>query len=420
LIAGRGSDELSKACVKAREADAAEDALIVKLRSPKVDAALKSESAFWKFLIDPSTPYIERMAAAHRGGSRVSPEQLPRLWKARAEFETLPAGVNPTPCWLTELSSWAAQRPEAWERRAEVPIVGTVSPKLETRDVLGFEIHLPQKAIDYPLAVNSRDKTPWIWQMGRALNILVPKVRQYYADPERYGSMAEVALRWHPDDHYGKLLRVEVLSDGPQTALWVRALMRLALNEVPAAGNFYAHGAGSVHLEELKHVAHVAILQQTSGFGIAGASAKVLADMATRDTYLHRVETATAVLEVGRWALNLNEPVHSRYYFLANSICRMVAEPPFKPDFRLRPNSPEQAEGLAAFEAWFTKERPRLERESAKEMAHLNDLASELNTHIAVPVIDARLLESETHERCRALSFTGPTQTKPSKGFGAS
>jgi hypothetical protein len=89
--------------------------------------------------------------------------------------------------------------------------------------------------------------------------------------------------------------------------------MRLALGEAPAAGNFYAHGAGGVHLEELKHVAQIAILQQTTDFGIAGASAGMLGDMAKRDRHLHPVQTATSVLEVGRWALNPNQDVHSRY-----------------------------------------------------------------------------------------------------------
>jgi hypothetical protein len=57
--------------------------------------------------------------------------------------------------------------------------------------------------------------------------------------------------------------------------------------------------------------------------------------------------------------------------------------------FQLRPNGPEEAQALVAFESWFTRERPRLEQESAKEISRLNDLAAELDTRIVAPVIGA-------------------------------
>lgn len=93
-----GVDDPGKLCQSAQAADEEERVLATKRKSPALNAALRSESAFWTFLIDPSTAYLDRMAAALHGGNLVSPEQLPRLWETYAIFETLPHGVSPSPC----------------------------------------------------------------------------------------------------------------------------------------------------------------------------------------------------------------------------------------------------------------------------------------------------------------------------------
>lgn len=97
------ADDPVKTCPAAGEADRQERALTSQRRSLALDTALQSESAFWKFFIDPSTSYLDRMAAAYQGGRLIPAEQLIRLWKASAEFEVLPTGVNPSPAslWVT-------------------------------------------------------------------------------------------------------------------------------------------------------------------------------------------------------------------------------------------------------------------------------------------------------------------------------
>jgi hypothetical protein len=393
-LGGDVTDELSKACHQAMDADNAETDLALHHRSSELDTALQSESAFWNLLTDPSTAYLDRMAAAHQGGSRVSLDQLPRLWRAYAAFKVLPSGVNPSPCRFSNLNSWAAMWPSAWERRREVPLPGTVSPRPESRTVVGFEVRLPVKAVDYPLNQDDRRRSPWLWQMERALSILVENVRKYYEQPERYESMAEVGLRWHTDDFYEKGIRDTFLQRGPRNAAWVRVQMRLALEHQTGAGVLYAYGNDSFHLEELMHVAHIIILQQTSNAGIAAGSAGMLARMAKTDLgrppspfWWKPLQSATGMLSAARWAMNRDLDVHSRYYLVADSICSILKDPPFTPNFQVRPNSPEEADSLAKFEAWFAREKRGLELQAANENPPLNELAAELGAHVEVPII---------------------------------
>lgn len=152
------SSPLAEVCSLAG-ADKAELALTSNRRSPALDAALASESAFWVFLIDPATPYLDRIAAAHQGGGLISPQHLVRLWQASAEFEVLPVGVNPSPCEFM-FNAWAERSMSKWDLRGSRPIFGTVSAVPETRIILGFEMGLPRKAIDYPLDVESRNDAP--------------------------------------------------------------------------------------------------------------------------------------------------------------------------------------------------------------------------------------------------------------------
>ena len=328
------------------------------------------------------------MAAAYQGGGRVSPEQLPRLWKAYAEFEVLPSGVVPMPCEFID-NAWGARGPAVWAMRNRVPVQGTVSLSPESRNLLGFEVRLPQKAIDYPLDVDSRGNAPWVWQVSRALSVLVAKVRQYYADPDRYGSMTEVALRWHPNNFYERRVRNDALAFGPRNVEWIRTQLKLALDERVGAEVLYAWGKDSFHLEELMHVAHIAILERTDDPDAAKTSSRLLGGMAKMQDMpgfaWKPLRTATSILAVARWAATRDMPVNDRYYLLGDSICQMVPEPPFKPNFQLPANGSEEVEALVAFEKWFARERTGLKQEAANEIAHLNDLAAELGTHIELP-----------------------------------
>lgn len=383
----RSSDDLESACRKATEADAADLGLIVHHRSPELDAALHSEAAFWKFLIDPSTSYMDRMAAAHLGGDRVPPGQLLRLWKAYAEFEVLPTGVNPPPCEFIG-NAWGARSPSVWAMRKTVPVPGTVSGKPESRTLLGFETRLPEKAIDYPLNVADRNPTPWVWQMSRALTELERNVRQYYAHPDRYVRMTEAALQWHPDNFYERRVRTRALTQGPRNASWVRTQLKLALDEGIAAGVLNTSGDDNLHLEELIHVAHIAILQQSSDWRVAAGSAALLAEMKKKTgTTLpwfgpEPLRSATSVMAMAQWAMNASLSVEQRYTF-ARAILDIVDDPSFKPNPTA--DSKEQAGAVRNAENWLYTGQVWLEPRVAREIDGLDAVAAELGTHIQVP-----------------------------------
>ena len=388
-------DDPGKSCPAAQEADQAERALTSKRKSLALDAALQSPSAFWKFFIDPSTSYLDRMGAAYQGGGLIPAEQLVRLWKVSAEFEVLPTGVNPSPCEFIG-SAWAARSPDVWMTRKPRGVGGTFSPKPETRNLLGFEIQMPEKSIDYPLDIESRNGAPWLWQMARALRALEENVRKYYAHPDRYAQMTEVALCWHPDDYHENLVRARALGQGPRNVSWVRALMRLALDEragtavLPSpAASLYAYGNDSLHLEELIHVAHIAIVQQTSDWRTAAGSAAQLAEMKKRTSGTTLpwfgwgpLRSATSIMAIAQWAVNPSLSLEQRYSF-ARSILEIIDDPAFKPNFAS--NSDEQAEAVVHVEGWLYPNQVWLEPLVASEIDGLVAVAVELGTHVQVP-----------------------------------
>jgi hypothetical protein len=389
-------DDLVNTCQAAQEADQQEPALIRQRRSLALDTALQSESAFWKFFIDPSTSYLDRMAAAHHGGGLIPAEQLVRLWKASAEFEVLPTGVNPSPCEFIA-NAWMARGQEAWQMRKTRCVYLACQTKPETRTVLGYEVRLPETAIDYPLDLKSRNGAPWLWQMARALRVLEDNVRKYYAHPDRYVQMTEVALRWHPNDYRESQVRARALEQGPRNATWVRALMWLALDESATAArslpspsmSLYAHGNDSFHLEELIHVAHIAIIQQTTDWRTAAGSAAQLAEMKKRTSGTTLpwfgwgpLRSATSIMAIAQWAVNPSLSLEQRYSF-ARSILEIIDDPAFKPNFAS--NSDEQAEAVVHVEGWLYPNQVWLEPLVASEIDGLVAVAVELGTHVQVP-----------------------------------
>jgi hypothetical protein len=388
-------DDPVKTCPVAEEADHQERALTSQRRSLALDRALRSESAFWKFFIDPSTSYLDRMAAAYQGGGLVPAEQLPRLWKASAEFEVLPTGVNPSPCKFIA-NQWAARGPEAWLMRKTHCVYLACQTKPETRNVLGYEVHLPETAIDYPLDLESRNGAPWLWQMARALSALEENVQKYYAHPDRYAQMTEVALRWHSDNYYERRVRAQALEQGPRNATWVRALMKLALDEgantsLPSPPTFlYAYGNDSLHLEELIHVAHIVIIQQASDWSTAAGSAAQLVEMKKKTlggTSLSwfgwgPLRSASSIMAIAQWAMNPGLSVEQRYTF-AHSILEIIDDPSFKPNPTA--NSQEQAEAVLHVEQWLYSNQVWLEPRVASEIDGLAAVAAELGTNVQVP-----------------------------------
>lgn len=265
--------------------------------------------------------------------------------------------------------------------------------------MLGYEVRLPETAIDYPLDLESRNGAPWLWQMARALGALQGSVQKHYAHPDRYAQMVEVALRWRPADYNERQVRVRALEHGPRNAAWVRALMKLALDESAGAlasslpsptMSLYAYGNDTLHFQELLHVAHIAIIQQASDWRAAAGSAAQLAEMKKRtpgQTSLSwfgwgPLRSATSIMAMAQWAMNPSLSVDQRYSF-AHAILEIVDDPSYKP--KPAASSQERAEAVLHVEDWLYPNQVWLEPRVGSEIDGLAAVAAELGTHIQPP-----------------------------------
>lgn len=377
-------------CGTSDKTDVAERATLQTYTSPALEKALLSSKTFWDFITDPSTPYMDRMAAANRGGPILSPADLHLLWQAMAEIDGVPSGVNSMPC--------------SAAMAFEVPREQSV------RLILGHEIQLPAKNIDYPVTAEERDHSPWVWQMERALSLLFDKTNLYYGDLERYPARVNAAWKWpisvptkyRPGDVVNSLDHVEwsklhirsqaLTESAPHSLLQLQTILRLALNN---DNNEVAYGAflndlwawwqdNNYHFKELASVAQIAILQKTKWENVAAQTAFVAVNLGHNPNLppVKPLETATTVLAIGRWATDTSLNPWNRYYSFVSPICRIVDDPPFHPDQIRDPNDPRIDESLKTFDAWFEKKKPTLEKQAATERPHLQSLAKELGTDI--------------------------------------
>jgi hypothetical protein len=119
---------LRELCATEERTDVAEQATLKTYASPALEAALLSSKAFWDFITDPSTPYLDRMAAANRGGSVLSVEDLPKLWQAMVEIQTAPPAATASPCAYIQSDNltpqmWIDRQGRAAQREAVTVVV---------------------------------------------------------------------------------------------------------------------------------------------------------------------------------------------------------------------------------------------------------------------------------------------------------
>ncbi|HKD59182.1 MAG TPA: hypothetical protein VKB47_01915 [Terracidiphilus sp.] len=378
-------------CPTNEKTDAAERTMLETYSSPALEKALLSSKSFWEFLTDPSTPYMDRMTAANRGGSMLSPEDLPLLWQAIVEVSSDPPGVSPPPC-------------------SAVAAIFQPPTKQATRVVLGHQIRLPTKIIDYPVTAEERDHSPWLWQMERALSMLFDKTNMYYGDI-RYPARVKAAWEWpiaasecRPEGVACDLTRSEwnkisirsraLTESAPHDILLFQTILKLALNN----SNYYIAYSAHVddlwswgpdhHLEELAQAAQIIILQKTRWEDVAAQTAFKAALSAQYNgdpmsaPHAKLVKTATAILAVGRWAMDKSRSPWNRYYGFVLPICKMADDAPCLSDQLRDPNDPRLDERLKSFEAWFARKKPALEKQAEAELPHLRSLAKELSTAI--------------------------------------
>lgn len=396
----RLSEDASESCAVAQAADATDEELATHHQSPALREALKSESALWRFIIDPSTSYEDRTSAATQGASLLSAEFLPTLWKAAADLELVPTGVNPSPCLFASPNAFYARSPEAWRSRKEKPIPGVVAYRAETRTIFGVRINLPLEAIDYPLDLQERKKSPWYWQVQRAVALLRRGASQVFNTTDRYPEMAEVALRWRPTDFYERQIRLNNLVAGFRVGpAWVETMTKLALQDARGAdySNLELQTVISwldVHMaqeqwRDLVHVAQIVILQQAKDERVAAGVASLVAKMSRSvDSLPARAQaqpTATSIRAIAKWTADQGLEVSTRYQF-AVQVCEAVRDPTCESALRPGGTSSEKATSLARFEAWFAKQRLSLDERVATERPKLMQLAAQIHQRLDLPI----------------------------------
>jgi hypothetical protein len=409
--------ELESRCAQVAKADAEELEALKKPLSHDAEIALGSVSNLLRFLSDPSTTYLDRMAVvsaklhpadreplfggaliddaltrrrdATRAAALIGPEELPALWKASAALQETQV-VGPYPCYYILSSNLT---PRDWITRSNrLPVRASTAPK--TFFVFSREVEFPTSLSDYPVTLDDRNQAPWLWQLSRAFPILMRSVESRYSAPDLYPLLGETAWAWQPSNDFEKRTRANALAAGPKNALWVETLVRL-IREDPVNYGFTTKLSDFTlftpyHTEELLYAANMFLLAKTDDERIATESAFQLHRFHENrsDTNfgfpvtVKALKTATAILEVSRWATNPSLNLFNRYAAFAVAVCKMADPAPFDCSKTLAPQSPELIGAMNKFEQWLETQRKPLQKKAEAERPWLDSLLRELHLSI--------------------------------------
>jgi hypothetical protein len=261
--------------------------------------------------------------------------------------------------------------------------------------VFGHEVPRPASLLDYPATLDDRNRAPWVWQLSQALPILMRSVEVRYSAPELYPRLVETAFAWQPSNDFEKRTRAAALAVGPKNALWAETVVRLILTEPLAYGLTNDLGDFTYyvpyHTEELLYAANMVLLAKTANEQVAALvafklerfrKARAGAGFGGLPVTVKDLKTATAILEVSRWATNPALNLYSRYYSFALPVCKMVDPAPFDCSKTLDPQSPELIGIMNKFEQWLATQREPLLKKAEVERPWLDSLLQELHLSI--------------------------------------
>lgn len=127
-----------------------------------------------------------------------------------------------------------------------------------------------------------------------------------------------------------------------------------------------AQGLGQVLIADIVRKSPHPEARRRAAYGIGA-----LRERFTGERTLKLPEPALALLALGEAAASGEEDRWTRLYSYAFSAAEALDHPPIRVDRLLDPNSNEVPERLAAFTAWFRKERRRLERKAAEQIREI-------------------------------------------------
>jgi hypothetical protein len=184
----------------------------------RVLAAAKSPESLWAFIIDPSTRYDDRKRAAEMASEILPPRYMAILTAARLELEQ----QNGHHWWVY---------PEPRNVFTNEP-VRELPERVEKTRVLGFEWQPPPEPMDNPTTLAELRRTPWPWQVERALEsveiatgdapgidiaqglrcaspleerVMMQTIQQFPMTAETYGVVRNL-LAPRPAPHIGRML----------------------------------------------------------------------------------------------------------------------------------------------------------------------------------------------------------------------
>lgn len=345
------------------------------LKSKALTTALLSPERLWSFLIDPTTTYDERLAAAAQGAAQFPAEFLPKLEFARGELER-------------------EQRMHYWGMRASmanavsldsmrsIDSLADIPPIEHFRQILGHFWLLPTKERDYPESWIEKRGAPWPWQVQEALNRLyggMLNARHPVAWWRRWMD-ASLTMPWKTDEqaarfvgttgiHSASLISTEVVTR------WWKILMAPSLPEAARRVTFaseFLHG-------DLAHVMKIEALNSPHRQARQQAAYQLerLREPWRKPGRLLPVP-ATAILVTCRLALEPGDDsvwTNWKKLHYASDICAAVDNPPF-PRLnnvnRVEPDSPQVARLLGEFRMWFQTEEMHLKALAEQEKPALD------------------------------------------------
>lgn len=330
-------------------------------KEPRPDLAAvplqcKNSDDLWKLLTDPATPYLQRRAAAVQGAKSFPLERLPQLAAALSELRQ-----------ERERSNFGLKHHPLDSRPLRFgPPAGPAPPSL-----LGKPWTCPARETDYPLGWAEEARAPWPWQAEQALSSLQgqlfphdPKAAELWLraclglpcntdrEAQMFVAFCQGSSHWKSPEIYERLHRIAMNPALPTAAGDAARVLTdsVRLWDDPRAQPL----AISASLDILRHSPHQEA-RHTVAYGLRNLTLRWRPD--------GEVDLPRPTVCIQECLKMSQDPRQgdewTRLYVYGFSALEAMARPPFAPDRRMDPRSPEVGRQLRRLGEWF-REHPDL------------------------------------------------------------